>query len=450
MPFNVTIAGAGIGGLCAARSAQEQGAHVLVLEKASQIGGSAAASGGMIWCARTIDEWEKVQPGGDRALGQALIGSFQEGIPWLRTQGLAVTPVDDRPYKFEREIYSLDPTPRACLQSLARTIEQNGGTIVCDAALRRIHTDNGILQGLTYGSKDHETRVDTSALVLATGGFQASPELRARYMGQWFDRIIVRGVPENTGDAFEAALEIGAQTTGPLDRFYGHYLPAPPAEIGLHNYVLVKPDFSEYAVAVNLGGQRYANEFLGDEVAIHSLIHQPDATGVLIFDDHIRQNQERYSQWPTTDIDRVKNIREAGGDVVEASTLGELANQISRKWSIPSDALLETLIEYNKACSTGSGADLDIPKSGGMVELTTPPYYAIRIMAGATFTYGGVKVNADAKVLDQSDNPIAGLYAAGADCGGVYTRGYTGGLCVGLAFGRIAGLGAAAYLRNLK
>lgn len=450
MPFDVTIAGAGIGGLCAARSAQEQGASVLVLEKASQIGGSAAASGGTIWCARTIDEWEKVQPGGDRALGQALIGSFQEGIPWLRTQGLTVSPVDDRPYKFEREIYSLDPTPRACLQSLASTIEQNGGTIICNAALRRIHTENGTLQGLTYRSKDHETRVDTNTLVLATGGFQASPELRARYMGQWSDRIIVRGVPENTGDAFEAALEIGAQTVGPLDRFYGHYLPAPPAEIGLHNYVLVKPDFSEYAVALNLCGKRYADEFLGDEVAVHTLIHQPDATGVLIFDDHIRQNQERYSQWPTADIDRVKNIRETGGDVVEASTLGELANQISRKWSVPADALLETLAEYNEACSTGSGADLDIPKSGGMVELTTPPYYAIRIMVGATFTYGGVKVNADAKVLDRSENPIAGLYAAGADCGGVYTRGYTGGLCMGLAFGRIAGLGAAAYSRNPK
>lgn len=448
--YDIIVAGGGIGGLCAARSAQEKGASVLVLEKASEIGGSAAASGGTVWCARDIDEWSKVQPGGDIALGQALIDGFQEGISWLGTQDVLATPVEDRPYKFKRDIYRLDPDPRTSLRTIARKIEEDGGSIACETALHRIHSSEGKLTGVTVRTSERERTFESSAVIIATGGFQASAELRARYMGRWSDRMIVRGVPENTGDGFEAALAIGAQATGPFSRFYGHYLPAPPAEVGLHNYVHVKPDFSEYAVTVNLRGERFDDEFLGDEVAVHSLIHQPEGMGVLIFDHHIRQNMERYSQWPTANVDRVKNIREARGEVLEASTWVELADQMSQKWSVPCETFTATMAEYNEACHGKDGTSLPIPKSGGLVALEEAPFYAIRVVAGATFTYGGVKVNAGAEVLDRSSRPIGGLYAAGADCGGIYTRGYTGGLCMGLAFGRIAGRNAAEYIRGKK
>ena len=404
--YDLVVAGAGIGGLCAARTAQEAGASVLVLEKASRIGGSAAASGGTVWCARNIDEWLKVQPGGNADLGQALIDGFTEGIPWLET-----------------------------------------GSIACDTSLKAIQTADGQITGVTVGAVGHDATIETQSLVLATGGFQANPKLRARYMGRWSDRMIVRGVPENTGDGFEAALAIGAQATGPFSRFYGHYLPAPPAKIGLHNFVLVKPDFSEYAITVNLRGERFDDEFLGDEVAVHSLIHQPEATGVLIFDHHIRRNMERYSQWPTADVDRVRNIQDAGGQVLESVSITELADQIAQNWSVPKDRLLATVYQYNDACQKKDGMALPILKSGGLVPIEEAPFYAIRVVAGATFTYGGVKVNTRSEVLDGADRHIRGLYAAGADCGGIYTRGYTGGLCMGLAFGRIAGRSAAAYVK---
>ena len=446
--YDLIVAGGGIGGLCAARSAQEHGASVLVLEKALEIGGSAAASGGTVWCARDIDEWSKVQPGGNITLGQALIDGFQEGITWLRTQDVVATPLADRPYKFKRDIYTLEPDARTALQTIARNIEEEGGSIACETALLRIHSSRGKVSGVTVRTPENEVTIESSALVVATGGFQGSAELRARYMGRWSDRIIVCGVPENTGDGFEAAVALGAQTSGPFSRFYGHYLPAPPAKVGLHNYVLVKPDFSEYAVTVNLLGERFADEFLGDEVAVHSLIHQPEGMGVLIFDHHIRKNMERYSQWPTADVDRVVNIREAGGEVLEAASLAELAEQISDKWAVSREAFLATIAGYNEACHRKDGASLPVPKSGGLVALEEEPFYAIRVLAGATFTYGGITVNPEAEVLDRSDRPIGGLYAAGADCGGIYTRGYTGGLCMGLAFGRIAGLNAANYIRN--
>lgn len=446
--YDVVIAGAGIGGLCAARTAQESGATVLVLEKASRIGGSAAASGGTVWTARDIDEWSKVQPGGDRALGQALIDGFRDGIPWLTTQAVTVNPVEDRPYKFKRDIYRLDPDPRTALEQLSRNVVDAGGTVATDASLTAIHRDGPTVTAVSFRTPDAEHSVACDAVILATGGFQASAELRARYLGRWSDRIVVRGVPENTGDGLEAALGIGADTVGPFSRFYGHYLPAPPAEVGLHNFVHVKPDFSEYAVTVNLLGRRFDDEFLGDEVTVHSLIHQPEGMGVLVFDQHIRDNMERYSQWPTADVDRVRNIRDAGGEVLEEPSIEALANRLADAWSVPPGPFAATLTDYNAACDAGSGTDLAVPKSGGLVPLREPPFYAIRVIAGATFTYGGVRVNPEAEVLDRSGRPIGGLYAAGADCGGVYTRGYTGGLSMGLAFGRIAGRNASAFVEE--
>ena len=73
-----------------------------------------------------------------------------------------------------------------------------------------------------------------------------------------------------------------------------------------------------------------------------------------------------------------------------------------------------------------------------------PPFYAIRFLPGITVTYGGVRIDAFSQVLDSTGRPLGGLYAAGADAGGIYTRGYTGGLSMALAFGRIAGREAAA------
>ena len=87
---------------------------------------------------------------------------------------------------------------------------------------------------------------------------------------------------------------------------------------------------------------------------------------------------------------------------------------------------------------------LPIPRAGDLHPLTQPPFYAIRFLPGITVTYGGVRIDAFAQVLDSTGRPLGGLYAAGADAGGIYTRGYAGGLSMGLAFGRIAGREAAA------
>ena len=314
--YDVIVAGAGIGGLCAALRAREKGASVALIEKAETIGGSAAASGGTIWCAKNIDEWLKVQPNGDTALGTALIDRFYTGIEWLRKQGVSLQAREDKPYKFQRTIYQFTPDARTALEILGYQFQHMGGTILTHTGLTGLIGGNG--KPIT-GVKTTRSELKAHSVILSTGGYQASPELRAQYFGAESDHMIVRGVPQNTGGGFQSALEAGAQPTGPLNRFYGHLLPAPPARVGLHNFLKVKPDFSEYAILINLKGERFDDEYSGDEVTCHTLVQQPRATAILIFDQHIRDNQNALSQWPTPDNDRVKNIREAGGEVIETS-----------------------------------------------------------------------------------------------------------------------------------
>ena len=447
---DVLVAGSGIGGLTAALSAQEAGARVIVLEKAPQIGGSAAASGGSVWCAENLDVWLSVHPGGDAALGQVLIDNFYEGVDWLRRQGVRL---EDRTNqmggRFASRIYVLLPDARATMEHLAARITEGGGTILTATPLRELRQDGrGRASGGLALAPEGFVEIQARAVMIATGGFQASPDLRARYFGRWADRIVVRSNPYSTGDGFTAALGLGAGTIGPFSRFYGHMVPAPPAKTGLHNFTRVKPDFSHYALFVNLNGERFDDEFLGDEIDVQAAIHQPEGFVILIYDEAIRRKHATPPPGSRTEADRIKNIREAGGEILETTTIEALADRMASRWNVRRNRVLETLSAYNAACASGDTSSLAVPKSGGLEPITTPPFYAIRMLPGATFTYGGIRVNARAEVLDSTGASIHGLYAAGADAGGIYTRGYTGGLSLGLAYGRIAGKGAAALVNR--
>jgi succinate dehydrogenase/fumarate reductase flavoprotein subunit len=115
------------------------------------------------------------------------------------------------------------------------------------------------------------------------------------------------------------------------------------------------------------------------------------------------------------------------------------------RWGVRRERLMATLHGYNKAAHTGDASSLPVVRSGGLEPIDNPPFYAIRLLPGITFTYGGARVNRRAQALDTAGQVLPGLFAAGADAGGIYTRGYTGGLSIGLAYGRIAGNEAAVY-----
>ena len=166
-------------------------------------------------------------------------------------------------------------------------------------------------------------------MILATGGFQGSPELRARYLGRWADQMVLRGNVYSTGDGFQAALRAGAATAGPFSRFYGHMVPAPRRPKWA---CTTSPPSSRIsastAVFVNLHGERFDDEFLGDEVTVHAAAQQEQALVFLLYDEAVRttyaapQHDGRDAR-----ADRLQSIRDAGGEILEAPSLAALAQR---------------------------------------------------------------------------------------------------------------------------
>lgn len=208
-------------------------------------------------------------------------------------------------------------------------------------------------------------------------------------------------------------------------------------------------DTSQYSVFVNLHGLRFDDEFLGDEVTVHAVVHQPEALCFLIFDERVRTIRATgMGERPGAVDRRIANITDAGGEILEAEDLETLAAEMAHRWGVTPGPLMATLDEHNAAAVADDLTMLRVPRSGGLQPLDSPPFRAIRCLPGATFTYGGAHANERAQILDLAGEPIPGLFAAGADVGGLYTRGYTGGLSVGIAYGRIAGREAAALVQR--
>src|SRR5262249_29848369 len=117
--------------------------------------------------------------------------------------------------------------------------------------------------------------------------------------------------------------------------------------------------------------------------------------------------------------------------------------------------LQQTVASYNDAHARNAFTTLDPARStddphpwgSRPMAIRTPPFFAVPLCAGITYTMGGLRVDADARVLRPDRQPIAGLFAAGGSIGGLEGGpyvGYTGGLAKALVFGRIAGTNAVA------
>ncbi len=434
--MTLIVVGAGMAGLVAALQAQSLGAQVTLLEKGDMPGGSLGLSGGTLWCARTVDDLRRLVPRGDPDLGRVLVEDFPAGVEWLRGQGATLTPLPSLP---DRHVYWLEPGPRAFIAHLMNRFEAGGGRLVTGAMAERLVQDAaGRVTGVVARVGDGWETLAADAVVLTTGGFQANPELRARYFGPNADRFILRSNPRSTGDGLLMATSIGAAASPALATFYGHLLPAPPAVVPTHDFIAYTQYHSEQSVLVNLAGERFTDESRGDETNNQAVARQPDALAFLIYDQAV---YTAYAVRPggggARATDTFYESRALGAPSVVAQTLDELADGL-QALGVYGPGVFQTLADYNAAVAAGRAAQLRIPRRARANPVAAPPFYALGVTTAITFTLGGLRIDADARVLDRAGRAIPGLYAAGADAGGVHNEQYAGGLCLGLVFGRRA------------
>jgi tricarballylate dehydrogenase len=478
--YDVIVVGCGIAGLSAAVSAQQAGAKVALLERAPKEdrGGNTrytesfwrmknhdevsedfedcfgANAGGHLDpeiikdSVRPYEQWPRLL----RSLGfvdPEMVGTLVDNAgPTLRwLTGFGVT------FDFLPNYFITQSTTRiapvggglALVEALATHAETVPGDIAIhyDTTARRLlQDDEGRVIGLeAVGARNRTVALKAPAVVLASGGFEGNPEMLSHYVGpqSQFIRPVAKGGYFNRGEGIRMALDIGASPCGDYGSF--HAQPVDPRS-GQHEPVVLN---YPYGILVNRGGRRFIDEAPATvdasyEAASRQMLAQQEGIAFAITDARL----EDVPNWR-------KSVR-TDQPPVEAETVAGLAGPLG----IDGEQLVRTVDAYNKACGSedsflpleldGLATDgLSPCKSNWARPIDRAPFRAWPIIAANCFTFGGLKVNASAQVLNMDGEVIPGLYGAG-EVIGLYYRTYTGSTSVmrGAVFGRVAGLDAAA------
>lgn len=488
MPRRVIVVGGGNAAFASAVAARNQGAEVIVLERAGpeEAGGNTRFTAGAIRFAYDgVDDLRRLMPDltddevarsdfgaypesaffddmgrvtewrTDPELCEILVTRSRSTIMWMAQQGIRFAPIwgrqaflVDQKFKFwgglTVEAWGGGP---GLFESWTRIALNKGIDIRYRARATALLTDDRGVLGVRARIDGRTVDIAADAVILASGGFQANSEWRTRYLGPNWDLAKVRGSRFSTGDGHRMALEIGAM---PYGNWSGSHA------VGWeHN----APEFGDLAVGdgfqkhsypfgimLNANGARFVDEgadFRNYTYAKYGreILAQPGQFAWQIFDAKVAHLlRDEY---------RIKQVTK-----VQADTLPDLVRLMG---NVNVDAALGSIEQFNRSVDLGAAFNpnikdgrrtvgLALPKSNWANPIDTPPYQAYCVTCGITFTFGGLRINQRGEVLDTDLQPIQGLYAAGEIIGGLFYSNYPGGsgLMAGAVFGKLAGESAAA------
>jgi succinate dehydrogenase/fumarate reductase flavoprotein subunit len=425
-------------GLAAAARAAESGAEVAVVEKGPTLGGSAALSAGILWTAPDFETLREVVPGGDPELGRALVDGFEFAVEWIRSTGAFVSERWEGQFGFGSAVRV---EMQALFEAWRHTIERRGCVLLRTAGRQLVVDSEGRIRGARVQRPQGADEIRADSVVLATGGFQGDSELLATFIGAPADSMLVRSNPWSVGDGFRLGRAVGAAASRCLGGFYGHLVPSPLPGWSEEHFLPLTQYYSRHALLVNRLGRRFTDESLGDEVSNQATLRQPDARAVLICDHAVRIRHAAAAPYPHGQVvDRIAAAEAAGGRFARADTLDQVLDTVT-SWGVVRHGLTETLESW-----MAGAASVDAPRQVPVEPPHEPPYYALEVQPTITFPFGGLAVDADGRVLDRDGATVPGLFAVGADAGGLQDGRYVGGLVLGAVFGpRVAeaALGAA-------
>jgi tricarballylate dehydrogenase len=487
--WDVVVVGAGNAAFCAALAARERCERVLVLERApeDEAGGNSRFTAGLMRVAYdgvedlkrvipdlTEDEIARTDFGSysadqflddmarvteyrcDPDLTEILVKQSLDTLVWMRSKGMRFTAAWGRQafniggkFKFwgGLTVEAVGGGP-GLVESLTAAARKNGIEIWYQArALELIADDDGV-KGVRVRRAGRTREVRAKSVVLAGGGFQANPEWRARYLGPGWELAKVRGTRFNTGDVLKMALDIGA---APVGNWSGCHAVAWERNAPEFGDLAVGDQFQKHSypwgVYLNASGRRFVDEgadFRNYTYAKYGrvILNQPGQFAWQIFDAKVKaQLRDEYKIRQVTKVtaDTLEALVKKLDDVDPEAALAELKAY---------NAAVKTDIPFNPNVKDGRCTQgLTIPKSNWANTLDTPPFEAYAVTCGITFTFGGLRIDTEARVLSTDGEPIPGLYAAGELVGGIFYFNYPGGtgLTNGSVFGKIAGTGAGSH-----
>ncbi len=389
----------------------------------------------------------------NRELAHTLVEESNAAVHWMRTVGIKWEPlkehakVDGKRY-FERGIaIHVAGGGVGQLTQWRRIAENLGIEIRFESPVCAFHGDLRRIEGVCVSGPDDRYDLMAKAVIACAGGFQANPEMRARYLAGNTDLMKVRGSKHDTGEVLRLLLDLGVRPAGHWQS--GHMSPidanAPDFETPQHEdgrgNTQSRYDYP-FGISVNALGVRFFDE--GE--AQHSYTYAKTGRAVL--------GQPGARAFQIYDQKGLKCLRypHHKATYVETDTIADLAVKAGLEPAV----LVHTIEEFNRAVSDGKPFDptrpdgkstqgLAIPKSNWAIRIDEPPFRAYPVTCGITFTFGGVDVNRNAQVMSTIDQPIKGLFASG-DIVGLFFHNYPSftGQTRNAVFGRLAGKAAVA------
>jgi succinate dehydrogenase/fumarate reductase flavoprotein subunit len=433
---DLLVFGGGMAGMSAAARAANDGSSVILVEKGPAIGGSAMYAG-FVWTAPTVEVMHEVNPDADPVLSARVVEHYPEAVDWVRSLGVHVAdPVTVLGYGRGSQTDMAN-----YLLACERLVRENGELLAGWSAQRLLVEDRAVVGAEIENESGERRMIRARSTLLATGGFGGDPALRGELIHPLARNLPLRANPNSVGDGLRLGRSVGAAFGPPGAGFYGHLIPSKVAYTNPYEFTDLTFYHSEHGVLINLEGRRFCDETVGDHLNTLYVLDQPEARALLIYDQRVH---EEWMMAPYVEgvepLDKFQLAYRRSARAAVADEIDEF-EALPDEWGYPGPATRDTLLEFNRQCEAG---DPNPSRKLDAAPLVDPPFYVIEVIPAITFTFSGLRIDPEARVLDESGEVIPGLLAAGADAGGVFNRAYAGGLACALVFGLQAAATATA------
>jgi succinate dehydrogenase/fumarate reductase flavoprotein subunit len=434
---DVLVLGAGPGGLAAAHQAALSGASVLLVDRTGELGGNGAFSSGyMAFAGTSLQRAHGIEDSAELFLQDMLAEverkresydpefGAEAGARFAQDSGPAFEYLVGLGFGFGRFV----PRPRqhtasrmvvmlrtAQFQELySKLLPDLGVTFMPRTRARELLSAGGRVTGALAERAD-QTMVEIRAarsVIVTTGGYQASSELRARYQPELDPHAPYQGLDTIVGDGQMMLQAAGAALVNM------HMVP---------ELVKMASRLVEECIALNEDGKRFEDEAGPYQERLQKLRAQPGGIGYFLCDAHTAR---RHAQL----------LAEIPGPHRSADTITDVARIIGA----PADVVTRTVERWNATVESSATTD---PEFGRVIfpdpriGIRTPPFTVVPMVAGTDISAGGVRVSPDMEALDVQGKPIPRLYSAGDTTGLINSAAGLGGvhLASAVTLGRVAG-----------